>query len=108
MIDVPIFVQGNTKPDITAILHDQDDDSAVVDLTDASVKFQMRQKDNRRFVVDAPATIVGDPTTGTVSYSWGPNDLNTPGLYESQWEVTYGDGKVQTTAHYNLIEVRRQ
>lgn len=108
MADVPIFVQGNTKPDITAILHAEDDDTAVVDLTGATVKFQMRRQDDRRFTVNAAASIVGSPTLGAVSYSWAANDLAVAGTYESQWEITFGDGKIQTTSHYNLIEVRRQ
>lgn len=108
MVDVPTFVQGNTKPDITATLHAEDDITAVVDLTDCTVKFQMRKRDDRRFTVNADATVVGDPTKGNVSYSWAANDLAVPGDYDCQWEITYIDTTVQTTAHPNVVTVRRQ
>ena len=106
--DIPTFVQGNTKPDITAILHAEDDPTAVVDLTRCTVRFQMRTHNAKRFTVNAAANIVGDPTLGSVSYSWAANDLATPGDYECQWEITNPDLTVQTTAHPNVVTVLRQ
>ena len=103
----PIVVQGNTAPDITAILN-YDDGSGPVDLTDATVKFQMRRTLDRRFTVNADADIIGDPLNGEVSYSWGANDLLVPGAYVTQWEVTFPGGRKQTNAVANLVEVRRQ
>jgi hypothetical protein len=50
------FVQGDTAPDITAVIHEEDDETAVVDLTSASVRFQMRKVDDRRYRVNAAAT----------------------------------------------------
>ena len=103
-----VFVQGNTGPDITATIHLEDPETTVVDLsTIRGLKFQMRQGDNRRFTVDRAADVVGDPKAGMVKYSWQPNDLSVPGDYQCQWEVTFADGKVITTAHPNEITVRR-
>ena len=99
------FVQGDTAPAITAtITHDSD--SSPLDLTGSTVKFQMRKSDDRRFTVNNDADLV-EPTDGTVSYSWGPNDLAVPGTYLVQWEVTYADTRVQTTSTTE-ISVRRQ
>ena len=101
------FVQGDTAPDITAILHEEDDATAVLDLTGASVRFQMRKSDDRRYRVNAAATVT-DAVNGRVSYSWGANDLAQSGTFIVQWEVTYPGGRVQTTVGEVEVTVRRQ
>lgn len=99
------FVQGDTAPAITAqITHDTD--SSPLDLTGATVRFQMRKADDRRFTVNELAVKVSDPE-GRVSYAWGPNDLAVSGDYQVQWEVTFADTRVQTTST-STITVRRQ
>jgi hypothetical protein len=102
------FVQGDTAPDITAIIHEEDAPTSIIDLTGCSVKFQMRRQDDRRYQVNAAASIVGDPASGAVSYSWGANDLSIPGTFYVQWEVTYPGGRIQTTSPEVTITVRRQ
>lgn len=101
------FVQGDTAPDINAIIHEEDDPTAVVDLTDAVVRFQMRRLDDRRYQVNSVATVT-DALAGTVAYSWGANDLSVSGTFYVQWEVTYPGGRVQTTSPEVAISVRRQ
>jgi hypothetical protein len=102
------FVQGDRLPDMTATLHDEGNITAVTDLTAATVRFQMRKLNDRRYTVNQLADVIGDPTLGKVRYQWGPNDLNVPGEYLVQWEVTHSDGKTQTTFRQHTIEVRRQ
>ena len=106
MADITV-VSTNTAPDINAVLP-YDDGSGPVDLTSATVKFQMRRTSDKRFTVNAAASVIGSPTNGQVRYSWGPNDLNIPGLYQSQWEVVFPGGRRQTSTPPNLIEVRAQ
>lgn len=101
------FVQGDTAPDITAQLHQEDAPYTPVDLTGAAVRFQMRKGDDRRFTVNASATIT-DAAAGRVRYSWSANDLAVPGAYVAQWEVTYPGGRIQTTATQEAVTVRRQ
>lgn len=101
------FVQGDTHPDITARLRETARPTVPIDLTGASVRFQMRRPDDDRYTVNAAATVV-DAAQGTVSYSWGVRDLSVPGEYDAQWEVTFPDGKIQTNAVANRIMVRRQ
>jgi len=102
------FVQGDTAPNITAFLHEEDDPSSVLDLSQAQgVSFQMRKQDDHRYTVNAAATILDAPA-GRVSYSWGANDLSMPGTYVVQWEVTYLGGRIQTTSPEVTITVRRQ
>ena len=102
-----VWVQGDRDPDITATIRDQADPMAPVNLTGGTVRFQMRKHDDRRYTVNAPATVVDAPL-GKVSYAWGPNDLGVPGDYDVQWEVTWPDSKPQTTATPVVITVRRQ
>lgn len=102
-----VFVQGDTGPDIAAVLHVKGEPTNFIDLTGATVKFQMRKPDDRVYTVDAAATVV-DAAAGDVLYQWGPNDLGTPGIYQVQWEITFPSGRKQTNATANLIEVRRQ
>jgi len=102
-----VFVQGDTAPDLGAVLHVKGDPTTPIDLTDATVRFQMRKGDDRTFTVDAAADIV-DADGGEVVYQWDTNDLAVPGDYNVQWEVTFPDLRIQTTATPNLIRVRRQ
>ena len=101
------FVQGDTAPDITAIIHEEDAPTSVIDLTSATVKFQMRKADDKRYRVNSAATITDAPN-GAVKYSWGPNDLAHDGTFTVQWEVTYPGGRLQTTSPEVEITVRRQ
>jgi hypothetical protein len=101
------FVQGDTAPDITAIIHEEDTPSSIIDLTSCTVRFQMRRSDDKRYQVNAAAQLLSAPN-GSVSYSWGANDLSVPGTYVVQWEVTYPGGRVQTTSPEVTVTVRRQ
>jgi hypothetical protein len=101
------FVQGDTGPDLTAILHDEDDATSPIDLTGAAVRFQMRKENDKRFTVNQPATVLS-AAAGEVSYSWAVNDLAVPGDYQVQWEIVFPDGKIQTQAVPSTITVRRQ
>lgn len=101
------FVQGDTAPDINGIIHAEDNPEEVIDLTGCTVRFQMRKPDDHRYTVNAAATVTDAPNGG-VSYSWGANDLASPGTYIVQWEVTYSGGRLQTTSPEATITVRRQ
>jgi hypothetical protein len=101
-----VFTQGDTSPDMTA--HLTNEDGSVTDLTLVSyVRFQMRKADDRRFTVDSLASIDGLPTAGDVRYQWGPNDLAVPGDYQCQWQLFFTNGRIQTTTPPNTITVNR-
>lgn len=99
------FVVGDTAPAINGTIRVSETEAAV-DLSGCEVRFQMRKADDRRFTVNAAATITDGPG-GLVVYSWAANDLSVPGTYLVQWEVTYNDDRVQTTST-ETIRVRRQ
>lgn len=105
------WVTGDTKPDISARLPlldvDGEETGSYANLSGgATVRFQMRRPDDRRFTVNAVASITDAPN-GRVSYSWAANDLAVAGTYQVQWEVTWPDTSKQTSAIAE-ITVRRQ
>ena len=100
------FVQGDTGPDVTGQILKKD--GTPRDLTTAgSIKFQMRKNDDHRYTVDAAADVL-TPSEGRVAYSWDENELSVPGEYMAQWEITWNDGKIQTTQPPNTLTVRAQ
>jgi hypothetical protein len=105
MADI-VLVQGDTRPVINATLHVQGS-LAPINLLHSTVKFQMRRVDDKLYTVNGSCSIV-NPATGTVSYTLATNDLNTPGDYLAQFEITFPDARVQTTATAIPIKVRRQ
>ncbi len=104
----PILVTGDTRPIIRANLYERDSSpTQYVDLSSATVRFQMRKADDRFYTVNASA-VVTSTVSGGVEYHLATNDLQVPGDYLIQWEVTFPDGKVQTTSVANPVTVRRQ
>lgn len=95
------FVQGDTGPVLggTIVLKGT---TTPVNLTGATVKLQMRKPDDKKYTVDAAATVVS-PTLGTVSYAWSPNDLSVDGTYQAQWEVSFSGGVTQTTSTEEIV-----
>lgn len=101
------LVQGDTGPVITGTIHKKGDVNDPEVLTGATVNFQMRRARDRKLMVDSAATIV-DPASGTVSYTLEENDTAIAGDYVYQWQVTYVDGKKQTTFETKELTIRRR
>jgi hypothetical protein len=99
------FVRGDSGPSLNGTLTDQT--GAPVNLTGASVKFQMRFADDRRFAVNSAAVIVS-ATAGTVRYDWVAGQLDIAGDYEAQWQITFPGPVIQTTDPANTIMVRAE
>lgn len=91
---MPEYKQGDTYPDISDTI---EDDSGPYDLTGASVRFIMSYTDGTA-KVNSAATIAADQVTnrGRVSYTPGVNDMDTVGIFNWEWQVTLGNGRVQT------------
>lgn len=78
----------------------------VVLVSGDTVKFLMREVDSLTSKIEATATKeVLSPAS--VSYTFVAGDLNTPGTYRGEWEVTFVSGKVQTfpSDSYHQINV---
>jgi hypothetical protein len=66
-----------------------------VDLTGTTVKFIMTLMGGTTPKVNAAATVVS-ATDGTVKYTWGATDTDSPGLYVAEFEVTFAGGVKRT------------
>jgi len=84
--------QNDTKPDIKAIILDDDDE--IIDLTNATAKFFMC--DISGIVkVDGTADVT-DATAGEVKYTWVTGDLDTVGTYTAEFQITFADASILT------------
>lgn len=100
------LVQGDTASVLNGTITDEETNGPL-NLTGATVFFQMRKPDDRRYTINGACSIVS-PTAGTVRYAVAANDLNTAGEYQAQFEVHFADTTILTTAPLIPITVRRQ
>jgi len=95
--------QGDTDPDITATLEDQN--GTAFDLTDCTVKFHMKK--GTTIKVNAEATILDVGTDDvSVRYSWQNGDTDTSLNYSIEWEITKSDGQIETVPNSSHDTVR--
>ena len=59
----------------------------------SSVMFEMFDGDK---AVISDTAIVVDTVDGVVAYQWQPSETDRTGLYTIEWQVTWGDGGVET------------
>jgi hypothetical protein len=95
--------QFDTRPAITANLTDAND--AAVNLTGATVKFNMRVDPAGTVKVELGTSVIENSEAGQVSYSWSSTDTNTADDYEAEFQVTFAGGAVQTFPGRNWIAV---
>lgn len=95
--------QNDTGPAMLATL--QDASGAAVNLTGASVRFHMRSVSGGNPAVDAAATVV-TAASGIVRYNWAPEDTDSVGTYQAEFEVTYADGSIETFPNDGYIAVQ--
>lgn len=93
---------GNLSPSLYDTI---EVDGVPVNLTGATVKFQMREVGSGTLTTDANAALDGAPTLGGVRYDWIAGDVDTAGFYLGWWRVTLAGGKVQETPEF-LLEIR--
>ena len=96
MSDTFFIKRNDTSPIFRAILKDGDD--VVVDVTGATVRFHMFDED-KVSKVDA-AAVVNIGTAGDVQYEWIADDTDTAGFFDSEFEVTFSGGRIETFPNY--------
>lgn len=93
--------QGNREPalKVRLLLNEK-----AIPLAGASVKFIMRLPDAAEAKVSAVATVNED---GSVTHAWGPNDTDTEGTFNAEWQITFANGNTQTVPNedYDYVEV---
>lgn len=98
--------QGNERPVISSQLSDSA--GTILNLTNATVAFQMWRKGATTFKVNTAATIVTPPgTDGEVTYTFTDADTDTPGRYLGHWVVTFQGGAPETHPGdgYIIVEI---
>lgn len=101
----PDFVirQNDVGDLIEAVLVDST--GVAVDLTDATVVFQLAPIRGGALVVSADADLGDDD--GAVSYTWQDGDTAAAGWYLASWRVTFDGGAIQSfpLGAYTLVQV---
>ena len=88
--------EGDTSPGIQYTL------SPAVDITGATVVFSMRGRHAASNKVDRQSATISQASPGIVQYAFQAADTDTPGYYWGEFEVTYGDGRIETFPSGNL------
>lgn len=92
--------KGDLLPILTATLSDA---NGAINLTGATVKFQMRLPGSSTLKVDAAAAIVGSATLGQVSYTWVGTNTDTRGLYIAWFLITFSGPKTMEAPNPPLV-----
>jgi hypothetical protein len=93
--------RNNTFPALEATLSDE---NGPIDLTGASVHFQMEDPDSRDVVLDRPVAVV-DAEAGQVRYDWRAEDTERAGQFDAEFEITWPDGAVASVPNGENIRV---
>lgn len=82
---------GDRLPVLEVRLTDQA--GTAVDLSGAtSVVFSLRDRRTQAVKISRAAATIVDAATGRVRYSWTAADVDTPGSYVGEFEVTFASG----------------
>lgn len=95
--------KGDTSPSIQATL--TDGDGATIDLTGATVVFNMADEDGTLVVDGGSCNIDNNTDPAQVSYDWAADDTDTAGYFTAEFEVTYSDTSVETFPNKGFIGV---
>lgn len=91
--------QGDTYPTLVAYL--QMGNGKPINLNGAAVKLKVKDFTGG-FLLDKAVT-VRNAATGLVEYEWEPEDTDTPGRYNMEFEVTRADGKIVSVPNDGYI-----
>ena len=95
--------QNDTRPAIIANLTDAND--AAVNLTGATVKFNMRFDPAGSVKINAGGATIEDAEAGQVAYAWTTANTDTADDFEAEFQVTFAGVAVQTFPGRNWIAV---
>lgn len=103
MSNAPFYIKkGDTSPSLLVSLTPSD-----VDITGATVVFNLRARGSAATKVDRAAAVIVSPSgPAQLRYDWLAGDTDTAGDYEAEFEVTRGDGSIETFPNDGNIEIR--
>lgn len=84
------------KPLAAQLKYQTSSGSTAVDLSSCTVKFYMRKRGHRELKVDTGACQITNASNGYVQYEWVTADVNTAGIYEGEFVVTFSDSTEET------------
>jgi hypothetical protein len=104
MADPTFYIkQNDTRPELDVFLRDDKDRS--INVTGASVKFNMRNVSNNVVKVDNGSVTTVSSTSGRVKYAFSASDTDTSGNFDGEFQVTFVGGQVETFPNDGYIKV---
>jgi len=97
------WYKTDTLPDLEFTIKQ---DGSAVDLTGATVKFYMKNRDTGNVKINGVACTLVVAASGTCKYVWQSGDTDTVGTFVAEVEVTFSGGTVQTGYENLTIEIR--
>lgn len=94
---------GDTSPSLRCFL--LDGEGAAVPLTGATVVFSMFTQ-KAVAVITRRAVTITDAPAGAVRFDWQSGDTAASGTFNSEFEVTYAGGSVETFPNDGYLMVR--
>lgn len=110
MADEVRLKKGDRLPVLQMTL--KDSDGAALDLTAVTgVTFRMRARGDGRasaLKVNSAGAVVAPATSGVVEYAWQAADVDTVGVYDAEWSLTYpSGGQTVPTAGYVTVIIEQ-
>lgn len=101
MSDIETFPmkQNDTDPAYRVQLFDIDENGTQTAANlgvGSSVVFNMKPLQGDTAKVDRGSATIVDAATGVVEYAWSVGDTDTPGVFKTEFEVTYSNGRRRT------------
>lgn len=90
-----VIKQGDTSPSIAYTLY-RPDGVTIENLTGSTVKFVMASEDSIGTAKVKANAVIVNAVAGEVRYDWATGDADTAGGFVAEWEVTRGDGSIET------------
>lgn len=101
------LVENDTKPDIGWVLKDRET-GAVIDVTNATVRLYFRAVGATSLKATKTLSKPNGGGDGLVRCTWDAADLDTPGQYEGDIEITFLDGTIQTVFEKQHFKIRSE
>jgi hypothetical protein len=101
-----ILVESDTAPTVFGTITETETGDPL-DLSGATVYFQLREESSRRFRINALCSVIS-PTAGTVSYTLQSGDLDFTGECLARFLVVYSDQRRQHTVPSIEVTVEAQ